>query len=80
MPAGGGHQRRGAEKRDAIIAFVGRFVAEHGYSPSVREIAAACGVKSPSVAEFHVERLARDGRISRRPGIARSIRLTSEAD
>ena len=79
VSAPGGHQKRGAAKREAIVAFVGQYVDEHGYSPTYREIMAACDIGSASVAEWHVGRLARDGRITRVPGVPRTIRVLAEA-
>ena len=64
---------------DAIVAFVAGYIAENGFSPSLREIAAACGMGSNAVAEFHLDRLVRDGRITRKPGIARTYRVPAEA-
>lgn len=77
--AGRGSNRRAAERREAIVAFVAGYIEEHGYSPSLREIAAACGTGSNAVAAFHVDRLVRDGRITRKPGIARTYRVRTEA-
>ena len=77
--AGQGPNRRAAARRDAIVAFVAQYVAENGYSPSLREIAAACGMGSNAVAAFHLDRLVRDGRITRRPGTARTYRVPVEA-
>ena len=79
MPALGYHMKRGVETRDAIVAFVGRYIDENGYSPTYREIMAACDIGSTSVAEWHVGRLARDGRITRVPGVPRTIRVLAEA-
>ena len=76
--AGRGSSRRAAERREAIVAFVGRYIYDNGYSPSLREIAAACGTGSNAVAAFHVDRLVRDGRITRKPGIARTYRVPTE--
>ena len=77
--AGRGSNMRAAERREAIVAFVGRYIDEHGYSPTYREIMAACDIGSTSVAEWHVGRLARDGRITRVPGVPRTIRMLAEA-
>ena len=76
---GQGPNTQAAARRDAIVAFVARYTEDHGYSPALREIAAACGIGSNAVAEFHLDRLVRDGRITRKPGIARTYRVPAEA-
>ncbi|MBR6556210.1 MAG: transcriptional repressor LexA, partial [Clostridia bacterium] len=37
-----------SEKQQQILAFIEQFSAREGYSPSVREICAAVGLRSPS--------------------------------
>ena len=37
------------DKTITILRYVEEFWAEHGYSPSLREIQAACGISSLSV-------------------------------
>ena len=63
-----------AEARDSgrlpeIIAFS----AEHGYPPSVREIGAHVGLKSPSTVHFHLKGLESAGLITKAEGKTRSI-------
>jgi repressor LexA len=48
------------------LDFLRQFIAEHGMAPSLKEIAAAIGVKSLSTAHFHLERLESKGFIRRR--------------
>lgn len=47
------------------LEFLRNFLAEHGYAPSLRDIAEHIGVKSASTAHFHLERLADKGFIRR---------------
>ncbi len=67
------------ETTERIYAFLCRYVAEQGVAPSVREIAAACFLNRTSVTE-HLVRLEMLGRIERRPGRARAIRLLPPPD
>ena len=61
--------------RDKILEFVGGYIKEHGYSPSMREIGEAIGVDSTSHVSFHIDRLVEEGRLTKEPNIARSIRV-----
>ena len=44
-------------KQQKIYDYIQTFSAEHGYPPSVREIGAAVGLKSPSTVHFHLKGL-----------------------
>jgi len=46
-------------KQQRIYDFIQDFAAQHGYPPSVREIGAAVGLKSPSTVHFHLKGLER---------------------
>ena len=41
-------------KQQQIYDFILAFASEHGYPPSVREIAGAVGLKSPATVHFHL--------------------------
>jgi repressor LexA len=47
------------------LEFLRNFIAEHGYAPSLKNIAEHIGVKSVSTAHFHLERLENKGFIRR---------------
>jgi repressor LexA len=47
------------------LEFLRNFLAEKGYAPSLKAIAEFIGVKSPSTAHFHLERLENKGFIRR---------------
>ena len=63
------------ERDEAIAAFVRAYWAERGYSPSLREIGAAVGMRSTSMVRYRLDKLEAAGVIERTPGISRSIRL-----
>ena len=48
-------------KQQQIYDYILAFTAEHGYPPSVREIGAAVGLKSPSTVHFHMKGLEEAG-------------------
>lgn len=47
------------------LEFLRNFIAEHGYAPTLKDIAEHIGVKSLSTAHFHLERLTDKGFIKR---------------
>jgi len=62
-----------------IIAFVRRFIAEHGYPPTMREIMAGIGLRSTSAVSYRLSRLEERGHIERDAAVPRGIRLTQQA-
>lgn len=54
-----------APMQRVTLEFLKNFIAEHGYAPTLKEIAQHLGVKSASTAHFHLERLIRKGFVSR---------------
>jgi repressor LexA len=61
--------------RQALLDYLHRHIAAHGYPPSQMQIAAALGLKQNRSARLHLEALAREGHIELVPGQARGIRL-----
>jgi repressor LexA len=59
---------------ETVYDYLTRYVNEHGYPPSIREIAAACH-SNPMSASSALDILEAQGRISRARGKARSIRI-----
>ena len=62
-------------KQQRIYDFIRAFTAEHGYPPSVREIADAVNLRSPSTVHFHLKALEEAGVILRSSGKTRAITL-----
>ena len=62
-------------KQKEIYEFILAFTSEHGYPPSVREIGAAVGLKSPSTVHFHMKGLEEAGVIVKAEGKTRAISL-----
>ena len=62
-------------KQQRIYDFIQDFTARHGYPPSVREIGAAVGLKSPSTVHFHLKGLDEAGMIIKAEGKTRAITL-----
>ena len=49
--------------RESVLGFLNDFTKQHGYSPSIREIGRAVGLKSSSTVYNHLRRLEEEGRI-----------------
>ena len=60
-------------KQQQFYDYIISFSAEHGYPPSVREIGAYVGLKSPSTVHFHLKGLESAGLITKAEGKTRSI-------
>lgn len=60
-------------KQARIYNFILSFTESNGYPPSVREIADAVGLKSPSTVHFHLKSLEDAGVITRGAGKTRAI-------
>jgi repressor LexA len=60
-------------RQSAIVAFIRAHVAEHGYPPTVRDIAAAVGLVSPSSVAYQLAQLVELGAIRRDPDRPRAI-------
>ena len=65
-------------RQKKIYDYICAYQASNGYSPSVREIAVAVGLKSPSTVHFHLKTLQEAGLISRDSGKTRSISAAEE--
>ena len=52
---------RTSNKAELIIDYVNQFIQENGYSPSVREIGAAVGLRSTASVSYHLQALQEKG-------------------
>ncbi len=66
-------------KQQQIYEYILDFFYEHGYPPSVREIANAVKLKSPSTVHFHLKGLRSAGLISQAEGKTRAISVNSQS-
>ena len=58
-----------------ILQVVKKFIAEHGYPPTVREIGKAINLRSPATIHFHLKRLEEKGYIKKHDSKNRTIEL-----
>lgn len=62
-------------RQRAIIDYIRRFGTGKGYSPSIRDIVAGCGISSTSVVDYNLNILEKKGFIRRHREISRGIKL-----
>ena len=55
------HHAQNSNKAQMIVDYVNQFIQEHGYSPSVREIGAAVGLRSTASVSYHLQALQEKG-------------------
>ena len=63
------------DKCNAVYEFIKRYITENGYSPSVREICANCGIKSTATAYQYINRLNEQGLINKAGNKKRAVAL-----
>lgn len=62
-------------KQERIINFVTEFLNDKGYPPTIRDIAAGCGISSTSVVTYNLNKLEQAGYIRRHSDISRGIKF-----
>ena len=68
---------RPTKKQKELMTFIEDFIAEHGYSPSYREIMAGTGHTSVATVSLHVNNLINRGHLRKRDRSARSLEVVS---
>lgn len=71
---------RPSKKQRELLTFIENFIAEHGYSPSYREIMNGCNYTSVATVSLHVNNLIKRGHIRKRDRSARSLEVVKNAD
>jgi SOS-response transcriptional repressor LexA len=66
---------RPTKKQHETLDFIRHFIAEHGYSPSYREIMVGCNYTSVATVSLHVNNLIKRGHIVKRNNSARSLEV-----
>ncbi|HKR82376.1 MAG TPA: hypothetical protein VJR27_05270 [Candidatus Saccharimonadales bacterium] len=70
---------RPTKKQRELLAFIEKFIGEHGYSPSYREIMTGLNYTSVATVALHVNNLIKRGHIKKRDGSARSLEVANAA-
>src|SRR3982751_6105865 len=69
---------RPTKKQQELLTFIEAFIAEHGYSPSYREIMRGLNYTSVATVALHVNNLIKRGHIRKRDHAARSLEVVHE--
>lgn len=67
--------RRDREKDRAILDYIQAYTIEHGYPPSLREMATDLDYKNRSVLHYQISRLRREGHVAWEYNRNRTIRV-----
>jgi SOS-response transcriptional repressor LexA len=70
---------RPTKKQKELLTFIEGFIAEHGYSPSYREIMAGTNHNSVATVALHVNSLISRGHLRKRDRSARSLEVVKPA-
>ncbi len=62
-------------KQQRILDFLGEFITERDYPPSIRDILHGCAISSTSVVDYNLKRLEERGYIRRDREVSRAIEL-----
>lgn len=65
-------------KQKEVLDYIRSYLAEHGYSPSLQDIADGCGLTSKSGGWRMVESLIEEGRLRKRNNRARSLEVVED--
>ncbi|OJU88173.1 hypothetical protein BGO17_04355 [Candidatus Saccharibacteria bacterium 49-20] len=68
---------RSTKKQKELLTYVDRFIKEHGYGPSYREVMSGMGYKSVSTVAVHIDGLIERGYLRKRDNSARSLEVVS---
>lgn len=71
---------RPTKKQRELLTFIEAFIAEHGYSPSYREIMSGLNYTSVATVALHVRNLIKRGHLRKRDYSARSLELVKPSD
>ena len=67
-----------SQRQQRILEFIQKFMDEHQYPPTVRDIQNGCEVSSTSVVDYNLHKLQGMGYLRREPEVSRGIELIGE--
>jgi hypothetical protein len=68
---------RPTKKQKELLTFIEDFIAQHGYSPSYREIMNGTGHTSVATVSLHINNLIKRGHLAKRDRSARSLEVVN---
>lgn len=66
------------KRQEDVLTYIKKYVVEHGYPPSTREIGAALGLSSPATVHTHLKKLEDAGCIRKTNSKFRTIEIVGE--
>lgn len=67
-----------SERQRAILEFIQAWLDQKGYPPTIREIGEAVKINSTSVVNYNLNKLVKEGFITRSKEVSRGIRMTAQ--
>jgi len=71
---------RPTKKQKELLSFIEKFIGEHGYSPSYREIMNGLNYNSVATVALHVNNLIKRGHLRKRDHSARSLEVVETGE
>ena len=71
---------RPTKKQRELLTYIEAFIAEHGYSPSYREVMNGLNYNSVATVALHINNLIKRGHLIKRDHSARSLEVVSKED
>ena len=71
---------RPTKKQKELLSFIEKFISEHGYSPSYREIKDGMEYNSVATVALHVNNLIKRGQLNKRDHSARSLEVANPTE
>ena len=68
------------EKLNRVMDYIRKFSEENGYTPSVREIAQECGIKSTATVHSYIQRLQDKGYLNKTDNKKRAVAIGRSGD
>ncbi len=69
-----------SERQKGIIEFIRNFHHNNGYPPTIRQIGEAVGISSTSVVNYNLNKLEKDGYLTRDLKVSRGLRLVEDTN
>jgi repressor LexA len=68
-----------SERQRNILRYIDKYVVDHGFPPTIRQIGEATGINSTSVVNYNLNKLVQAGYLSRSQHVSRGLRLTANS-
>ena len=67
-----------SKRQQNILKFMNRYVGDHGFPPTIREIGEATGIASTSVVNYNLNKLVDAGYLERSDRVSRGLKLVGD--